>query len=874
MEQNSPLPSQDWFQETFTHYDYGGQISAARAREFGRLSGITYLDHGGATLYPHSQIHHFYQDLAENIYGNPHSGNIASRLTHDTIEHVRCRILQHFNTNPEEYTIIFTSGCTAALKLVAESFQWTCAESGESRSRFCHLTDNHTSVVGMRGLSVPAGALTLPINLDQIHRDKNTLHKKISMAKEENCRIHHLFCYPAQSNFSGTKYPLSWISDIKLKKLYPFSRIPGTWNVLVDAASFVSTSPLNLSLYQPDFIPISFYKMFGFPTGLGALLVKNESGHMLGKKYFGGGTAASYLSSEDFFVPRQSVSERFEDGTVSFLDIIAVNHGFDALERITGGMQNIMQHTFSLARYTYVMLSGMHHSNRSPVARIYSDNEFKAPDIQGPIINFNLLDENGDIVGYAKVDKLANLHAIYLRTGCFCNTGGCQQHIGITNEDVKNNLKAGHVCGDTLDMIDGRPTGSVRISFGYMSTFDDAQTFLKFIIDCFVKQPVCFDKDILSKLNSYGTMKEKGDSWTENFTDEDIVSVREVPSEIAVACSQGVEMSPYQRLSDNPSEWNKNPATSKLISNGSNLVTLTNIYLYPIKSCAAVEVKKWPIGKHGLLYDRAWMIANHNGICLSQKQEPRLCLIHPYIDLEQGIMTISAEGMDTIMVPLEEVGKQYSLQVCETKVCGDRVKGLNCGDEVAGWISTFLGRKSCLFRQSSDFQRVMKKHKQVQGQSLTQSPSLSLVNEAQYLLVNRASILHLKEQILQRGGSCDLNSAEALTTEELIHRFRPNLVISTVRPYEEDDWAEMIIDGLSYLFQIVGLCNRCQMICINQGNGKRSKEPLQTLSSCRDRKMTFGAYLFHQLPATSVRSAFLTVGSQVIVKIKETPAGQ
>ncbi|XP_032905608.1 molybdenum cofactor sulfurase-like [Amblyraja radiata] len=188
----------------------------------------------------------------------------------------------------------------------------------------------------MRGLSVPAGALTLPVNLDQIHRDKNTLHKKISMAKEENCRIHHLFCYPAQSNFSGTKYPLSWISDIKLKKLYPFSRIPGTWNVLVDAASFVSTSPLNLSLYQPDFIPISFYKMFGFPTGLGALLVKNESGHMLGKKYFGGGTAASYLSSEDFFVPRQSVSERFEDGTVSFLDIIAVNHGFDALERITG----------------------------------------------------------------------------------------------------------------------------------------------------------------------------------------------------------------------------------------------------------------------------------------------------------------------------------------------------------------------------------------------------------------------------------------------------------------------------------------------------------------------------------------------------------
>ncbi|XP_051871432.1 molybdenum cofactor sulfurase isoform X2 [Pristis pectinata] len=839
------LPSQEWFQETFKQYGYEGQIGAVRAREFGRLAG------------------------------NPHSGNVASRLTHDTIDHVRYRILQLFNTSPEEYTVIFTSGCTAALKLVAENFQWTCAEHEESRSRFCHLTDNHTSVVGMRGLSVPAGALTLPINLDEIHEDKNILHEKISMAKEEDCHIHHLFCYPAQSNFSGTKYPLSWIRDIRSKKLYPFSRIPGTWNVLVDAASFVSTSPLDLSLYQADFIPISFYKIFGFPTGLGALLVKNENGHMLGKKYFGGGTAASYLSTEDFYVPRQSISERFEDGTVSFLDIIAVNHGFNALEKITGGMQNIMLHTFSLARYTYIMLSGMLHANERPVARIYSNNEFETPDIQGPIINFNILDENGDIVGYAKVDKLANLHNIYLRTGCFCNTGGCQRHIGISNEDVKKNLKAGHVCGDALDLIDGRPTGSVRISYGYMSTFDDAQTFLKFVIDCFVKQPVCFDKDTLSKLNLCRTMKEKDELWAENLANENVISVREVSSEIAGTHSRGVEVPLYQNFSDNPSKWNKNPGSSKLISNDNELVTLTNIYLYPIKSCAAVEVKKWPIGKHGLLYDRVWMIVNHNGIYLNQKQEPKLCLIHPHIDLEQGIMTISAEGMDPIMVPLEEeAGEQYSLRFCQTKVCGDRVKGLNCGEKVAGWISTFLGRQSYLFRQSSDFQRVMKKHKQ--GQSLTQSPSLSLVNEAQYLLVNRASILHLKEQILQRGGTCDSNSAEALTTKELIHRFRANLVISTMRPYEEDDWAEVVIDGVSYPFQIVGLCSRCQMICINQDNGKRSKEPLQTLSSCKGRKMTFGVYLLHQLPATLGHSAFLTVGSQVFVKTKEentiTPA--
>ncbi|XP_048464162.1 molybdenum cofactor sulfurase-like [Rhincodon typus] len=267
------------------------------------------------------------------------------------------------------------------------------------------------------------------------------------------------------------------------------------------------------------------------------------------------------------------------------------------------------------------------------------------------------------------VDKLANLYNIHLRTGCFCNTGGCQQHLGISNEDVKKNLKAGHVCGDSLDLIDGRPTGSVRISFGYMSTFDDAQKFLKFILGCFVKQPVCFDKDTLSKLERCGTMRERDESQAEHLTDEETTKIS---SEIAAAQNSArIEIPLSQNCSDNQLELVENGETSKLIK-GSESITLTNIYLYPIKSCAAVEVKKWPVGKHGLLYDRTWMIVNQNAVCLSQKQEPRLCLIHPHVDLEEGIMTISAEGMDPIEVPLEgEDRKEFSPQFCQTRVCGD-----------------------------------------------------------------------------------------------------------------------------------------------------------------------------------------------------------
>ncbi|KAK9396675.1 molybdenum cofactor sulfurase [Crotalus adamanteus] len=159
------------------------------------------------------------------------------------------------------------------------------------------------------------------------------------------------------------------------------------------------------------------------------------------KTFFGGGTAAAYLAEEDFYSPRQSVAERFEDGTVSFLDIIAVKHGFDVLEKITGGMENIKQHTFALAYHTYTVLSTLKYANGAPLVRIYSDTDFNNSDIQGPIINFNVLDENGDIIGYSQVDKLAGLYNIHMRTGCFCNTGACQQHLGISHDDIKKNLQ-------------------------------------------------------------------------------------------------------------------------------------------------------------------------------------------------------------------------------------------------------------------------------------------------------------------------------------------------------------------------------------------------------------------------------------------------
>nr|XP_011769622.1 molybdenum cofactor sulfurase isoform X1 [Macaca nemestrina] len=848
-------------------YGYGpGSLRELRAREFGRLAGTVYLDHAGATLFSQSQLESFTNDLMENTYGNPHSQNISSKLTYDTVEQVRYRILAHFHTTAEDYTVIFTSGSTAALKLVAEAFPWVSQSPESSGSQFCYLTDSHTSVVGMRNVTMAINVTSTPVRPEDLW----SAEERGASVSDPDCQLPHLFCYPAQSNFSGVRYPLSWIEEVKSGRLHPVST-PGKWFVLLDAASYVSTSPLDLSAHQADFVPISFYKIFGFPTGLGALLVHNRAAPLLRKTYFGGGTASAYLAGEDFYIPRPSVAQRFEDGTISFLEVIALKHGFDTLERLTGGMENIKQHTFTLAQYTYVALSSLRYPNGAAVVRIYSDSEFSSPEVQGPIINFNVLDDKGNIIGYSQVEKMASLYNIHLRTGCFCNTGACQRHLGISNEMVRKNFQAGHVCGDNMDLIDGQPTGSVRISFGYMSTLDDVQAFLRFIID--------------TRLHSSGDWPV---SQTHADTREAGAPSAESQADVIPAVMGRHSLLPQEDALTGSGVWNNSSTTvnavpvappvcdiartqqipsekaAGVLQGALGPLVVTNLYLYPIKSCAAFEVTRWPVGNQGLLYDRSWMVVNHNGVCLSQKQEPRLCLIQPFIDLQQRIMVIKAKGMEPIEVPLEENSEQT--QIRQSRVCADRVNTYDCGEKISSWLSTFFGRPCHLIRQSSNFQRNAKK-KHGKDQLPGTMATLSLVNEAQYLLINTSSILELHQQL---NTSDENGKQELFSVKDLSLRFRANIIINGKRAFEEEKWDEISIGSLH--FQVLGPCHRCQMICIDQQTGQRNQHVFQKLSESRETKVNFGMYLMHtSLDLSS--PCFLSVGSQVLPVLKQNVEG-
>nr|XP_038952882.1 molybdenum cofactor sulfurase isoform X2 [Rattus norvegicus] len=783
------------------------------------------------------------------LAGNPHSQNITSKLTHDTVEQVRYRVLTHFHTTPEDYSVIFTAGSTAALRLVAETFPWVSRSPENSGSHFCYLTDNHTSVVGMRTVAATMNVTSTPVKPE----DMWSAEGKGAGACDPDCQLPHLFCYPAQSNFSGTRYPLSWIDEVKSGQRSPV-RAPGKWFVLLDAASYVSTSPLDLSAHQADFIPISFYKIFGLPTGLGALLVNKRVAPLLRKGYFGGGTAAVYLAGEDFYIPRSSVAERFEDGTISFLDVIALKHGFDVLERLTGGMVNIQQHTFALLHFTHSALSSLRYPNGAPVVRIYGDSGFSSPDVQGPIINFNVLDDAGKIIGYSQVDKMASLYNIHLRTGCFCNLGACQRHLGLSEEMVKKHFQAGHVCGDDVDIIDGRPTGSVRISFGYMSTLEDAQAFLRFISTIYLRspggQPVpqasTSDTGVLSSKSDCQSPQE-GPCADPAVSSGSYPDINTVDLDLSQSKASSIQPIPQEKVAG--------------ILNGdlgSHIVT--NIYLYPIKSCAAFEVTKWPVGSQGLLYDRSWMVVNHNGVCLSQKQEPRLCLIQPCIDLQQKVMVIKAEGMEPIQVPLEEDGERT--QICQSRVCADRVNTYDCGENVSRWLSKFCGRPCHLIKQSPHFQRNAKKTPK-QGHPPGTAVALSLVNEAQYLLVNTSSVLELQQQL---NASDERGKEESFSVKDLISRFRANIITKGARAFEEEQWDEISIGSLH--FQVLGPCHRCQMICIDQKTGQRNQDVFQKLSESRGRKVNFGVYLMHSSLDLS-SPCFLSVGSEVLPVLKD-----
>ncbi|XP_014488950.1 PREDICTED: molybdenum cofactor sulfurase 3 [Dinoponera quadriceps] len=789
--------------------------------EFARLEGECYVDHAGATLYSDTQVRNVGADLHRCLYANPHSVGIPSSSTRDIIERTRDRILSHFNTTLDEYSVIFTSGATASLKTIAETFSFEAHGSNETGRRagnFVYVQDNHTSVLGMRDVVAARGAEVICLGHDRAFQvfERHATSRDPD-DKERRKSGNSLFVYSAQCNFSGLKYPLEWIKDVHAGALSTVvGESPTGWYVLLDAAGFAPTNHLDLSACKPDFVCLSFYKMFGYPTGIGALLVKNSSSDVLEKVYYGGGAVDVALGSEMFHRKRQVLHQRFEDGTVPFLSIASLRYGFDILSKLT--MDKISRHVFSLAKVLHRSLLTLHHRNGKPVAKLYADSNYEDRNSQGGIVTFNLIRSNGEYVGYMEVVNMAALFKIHLRTGCFCNPGACQRHLSLATGTILQNYEAGYVCGGTVDLVNGRPTGAVRVSFGYMSTITDVETVLLMIAKCFVDGPS------VRKLPAWwedhrtrASKKYRG----RHFYNSNILD-RAIPP---ITDKNKVNNNMRNNLRDKSENLNGTVGfvNSDNTTARTNKCTLQRLFIYPVKSCGAYEITdSWSLNSKGLEYDREWMIVTSSGICLTQKHQTNLCLLKPVIFRERNIMELSYPGMPTIRIPLEITYKEsMDRSVYRSRVCESRVEGIDCGPEVSEWLSLALGKPNLrLIRQSHGRQK--------KGSD----KELSFSSQAQYLAVNEASVSWLIDKV-----SDDVD----FKRDTAVHRFRGNIIVKGCNAFEEMQWQYIRIGNNN--FKVNGPCTRCQMICIDQTTGRKTIEPLRTLAKEFHGKLKFGIYL-------------------------------
>ncbi|KAJ5328419.1 hypothetical protein N7452_008809 [Penicillium brevicompactum] len=790
---------------------YSTNVDAIREQEYPLLNDTTYLDHAGTTPYAKSTIESFSKDMVSNLFGNPHSMSLSSQLSTTRTDDVRLRMLRFFNADPNEFDLVFVANATAGIKLVAESMR----DSDHRGFWYGYHSDAHTSIVGVREL---AGMGYSCFQTDE------EMEIGISELASNQSKAPRLIAYPAQSNMNGRRLPRRWCEQVRHA-----ANKSGSSNVytLLDAASLVSTAPLDLgpSASAPDFTVLSFYKIFGFPD-LGALIVRKSAARVLqGRKFFGGGTVDMVVASGAQWHAKKetSIHESVEDGTLPFHSIIALDAALDTHERLYGSMSNISAHTNFLAKEVYDRLSSLVHFNEKKVCQIYQSpsSAYGNQQTQGPIIAFNLCNSRGEWIPKTEVEKLATVQNLQIRTGSVCNPGGTSSYLGWTGPELRNHYSTGLRCGDSHDVLGGRPTGILRVSLGAMTNVRDIESLFSFVEEFYVEKTpsiVCLDP---------------------------------------IGANDGV-VEPH--------------------------FYVESLAVFPIKSCGAFKIpqgKRWEVKSEGLAWDREWcLIHQGTSAALNQKRYPRMCLIRPSIDIEKGVLRITCGAIAaTDQVSLEISLGWEDTSLVSTSFCPSSTKRSTtvCGEPVAlhaytspvvsTFFSDFLGVPCTLARfptqtaiRYSRRPRMTNSWKSRFRSLLMpgsfpgdftpptreiESIPIALSNDSPILVVSRSSVNRLNE-IIKSNAKSGSNKTVAADV------FRGNIVVAerlarrgdVEQPYAEDTWSSLRIGPDQLRFDALDACQRCQMVCIDQFTGARRDEPFSTLAKTRniDGKVSFGRY--------------------------------
>ncbi len=221
---------------------------------------------------------------------------------------------------------------------------------------------------------------------------------------------------------------------------------------------------------------------------------------------------------------------------------------------------------------------------------------------------------------------------------------------------------------------------------------------------------------------------------------------------------------------------------------------ISRLFVYPVKSCAAVEVQEAILTESGLEFDRAWMVVDERGGFLTQRELPRMALIKP--QLKHFEMVLRAPGMLALHIKLNEVEEPVRVQVWD-----DEVKAYDMGAVAAQWFTDFLGTSARLVRFDPDEKRLS---------DLDWTGGVEAQNQFSdgypLLLVSEASLGGLNDKLLAAGFD-----------EVSMLRFRPNIVISddpgfdAMAPHDEDRFDELQVSTGQGVVRLkpVKPCPRC-----------------------------------------------------------------
>lgn len=255
--------------------------------------------------------------------------------------------------------------------------------------------------------------------------------------------------------------------------------------------------------------------------------------------------------------------------------------------------------------------------------------------------------------------------------------------------------------------------------------------------------------------------------------------------------------------------------------------TLTQLNLYPIKSCAGISLREAVLTPAGLtseqIYDREWMVVDADGRFMSQRQHPRMALIVPRIKADT--LELRAPGMLRLEVPLGLPAPEDE-RTLEVRVWDDVVKAYDCDETTATWFSRFLGTPCRLVRFHAEARRLSS----MEWTGELEAPNM-FTDGFPMLVISEESLADLNEKLrAQRRDALPMN------------RFRPNLVVAGIGPYEED-YADELRIGDARL-KPVKPCARCNMPSVDQDSGVPGPDPLDVMRSYRTNARVGGGITF------------------------------